>query len=50
VVLQTDHVPVLRRGVPLPARLADVLDEALADRPTLAFPSAAELRRALEGT
>jgi hypothetical protein len=43
-------VPIRDRGVSLPARLAEVIDEALADDPDLAFPTAGELRDALRAT
>lgn len=49
VILWTDPVPILERDVPLPARLAAVIDEALRDKPAIRFKSAAELKRALQG-
>ena len=48
-VLQTDPLPIRDRDSTIPERLAKVLDEALRDKPTIAFKSAAEFRRALEG-
>ena len=42
------RVPIRDRGVPVPARLATTLDEALADDPELRYGTAAELRAALE--
>jgi serine/threonine protein kinase len=47
-VLATDPVPILDRGVALPASLAHVIDQALVDRPEIKFKSAAEFRAALE--
>jgi serine/threonine protein kinase len=47
-VLRTDPVPILDRGVALPASLAHLIDEALVDRPAIKFKSAAEFRAALE--
>ncbi|TVT55841.1 serine/threonine protein kinase [Amycolatopsis rhizosphaerae] len=41
-------VPLRQRGVPVPDRLATLLDEALADDPDLRFGTATELRAALE--
>jgi len=41
-------VPVRDRGVPMPDRLATLLDEALADDPELRFGTAAEFRAELE--
>ncbi len=41
-------VPIRDRGVEVPARLADLLDEALADDPELCFATAMELRVALD--
>jgi serine/threonine protein kinase len=51
VTLQTDRVPVHRRehGRSLPRRLADLLDEALVDRPAIPFTTAAAFKAALEG-
>jgi serine/threonine-protein kinase len=48
VVLQTGAVPIRRRRQGLPGRLAEVIDQALIDRPTIGFATAAELRRAIE--
>lgn len=47
VVLQEDPIPIRRRDPSLPAALAEVIDEALRDRPVLGFGSAAALREAL---
>jgi serine/threonine-protein kinase len=44
----TDPVPILGRGIALPASLAHVIDEALIDRPEIKFKSAAEFRAALD--
>jgi hypothetical protein len=48
VILQTDCVPIRDRNPAIPARLAEVIDQALIDRPQIHFKSAAELRTALE--
>lgn len=48
VVLQTDPVPIRHRDRTIPTGLAQVIDQALRDQPTIGFPSAAELRQALE--
>jgi serine/threonine protein kinase len=48
VVLQTSAVPLRRRLQGLPGRLAEVIDQALLDRLTIGFATAAELRRAIE--
>ena len=48
LVLRTDPVPILDRGVALPTGLARVIDEALLDRPEIKFKSAAAFRAALE--
>ncbi len=47
-VLQTDAVPIRQRDGSIPARLAKVIDEALADNPDITFKSALELKKALE--
>ncbi len=48
VVLQTQPIPVRRRNDSVPIALAEVIDQALADEPELAFETATELKRALE--
>jgi hypothetical protein len=48
-VLNTDAVPIRRRKASIPAKLAEVIDAALVDRPEIQFKSAVELKRALEG-
>jgi hypothetical protein len=40
-------VPLLERGVPVPAALARVVDDALVDQPAIRFGSAAALRAEL---
>lgn len=50
VVLQTGAVPIRERNRNLPAGLADVIDHALRDQPTIGFSSAAELRDAIENS
>jgi serine/threonine protein kinase len=47
-VWRTDPVPILERGVPVPSRLAEVIDEALVDRPEISFKSVTEFQNALE--
>jgi serine/threonine-protein kinase len=47
-VLQTDPVKVRQRDPAVPARLADVIDQALVDRPAIPFKTAADFRRALQ--
>ena len=46
-VLETDPVPTLHRGKPIPRPLAQVIDAALRDDPHLRFTTAGELKRAL---
>jgi serine/threonine protein kinase len=49
VITNTDPTPIRHRDPSIPAPLADLLDQALDDRSDkLAFPSAAEFKRALE--
>lgn len=48
VVLDRPAVPIRRRDSSVPPRLAEVIDEALIERPEIAIKSAAELKRALE--
>jgi len=47
-VLDTAPVPVRRRDPAVPARLAEVIDVALAEPPAAGFQTAADLRRAIE--
>jgi len=47
-VWDTDPVPILKRGVPVPPRLAEVIDQALVDRPEIKFKEVARFRTALE--
>jgi serine/threonine-protein kinase len=49
ITLQEDPVPIRDRGIPVPDALADVLDTALRDRPSLHFKTADELQQALRG-
>ncbi|MEW6263822.1 MAG: FHA domain-containing serine/threonine-protein kinase [Thermodesulfobacteriota bacterium] len=46
-VLETPAVPIHRRDPNLPARLAEVIDAALVDRPEIIFKTAAEFKTAL---
>jgi len=48
-ILQSDAVPIRQRNPAVPQKLAQVLDQALRDRPDIGFSSISELRRALEG-
>jgi serine/threonine-protein kinase len=47
VVLETSAVPIRRRLASVPARVADVIDLALVDRPEILFKTAAEFKNAL---
>ena len=47
-VLQTNAVPICVRNSMIPPRLAEVIDEALVDKPRIGFSTAAGFRRALE--
>jgi serine/threonine protein kinase len=47
VVLQTSAVPIRQRDAAVPKKLAEVIDQALIDKPAIAFKSAAEFARAL---
>jgi serine/threonine protein kinase len=48
VVLETSAKPIRERNPQIPARLAQVIDRALIDKPQIHFKTAAEFRRALE--
>ncbi|MBI4318753.1 MAG: protein kinase [Chloroflexi bacterium] len=48
VVLGTPPVPIRQRVASIPAKLAEVIDQALVDKPDIGFKSAAEFKRALE--
>jgi pSer/pThr/pTyr-binding forkhead associated (FHA) protein len=47
VILYSDAVPIRRRDPSLPAALAEVVDTALREQPTIGFPTAAAFRDAL---
>jgi serine/threonine-protein kinase len=47
-VLQTDPVPIRKRRASIPQKLAEVIDQALVDKPKIHFKTAAELKGALE--
>ena len=49
IVLQKPAVPILQRGIKIPAKLAAVIDEAVVDQPSIKFSSAGDLKRALKG-
>ncbi len=48
VLLETDAVPIRARNPALPMRLAEVIDRALIESPTIHFQTAADFKRALE--
>jgi len=47
-VLQTDPVPIRQRKSSIPPKLAEVIDAALVDKPSIQIKSATELKLALE--
>jgi serine/threonine protein kinase len=47
-VLQTNAVPIRQRMASVPQKLADVIDQALIDQPTIQIKTAAELKKALK--
>jgi hypothetical protein len=49
LVLQNAAVPIRQRAPSIPAKLAEVIDLALVDKPQIHFKTAADLRQALEG-
>jgi serine/threonine-protein kinase len=46
-VLETEPVPIRRRDAGIPKGLAEVIDKALIDRPSILFKTAADLKKAL---
>jgi serine/threonine-protein kinase len=48
IVLNTDPVPIRRRNSNIPQKLAELIDEALVDKPSIHYKSAAEFKRAIE--
>jgi serine/threonine-protein kinase len=46
-VLDTEPLSILRRDAGIPRRLAEVIDKALIDRPSIVFKTASGLKRAL---
>ena len=48
VVLNQKPVPILRRGEPIPSRLAAVIDRALVEEPKIYYQTAAEFKKDLE--
>lgn len=48
-VLRQDAVPILQRNPTIPPRLADVIDQALQDKPDIGFQTTLEFKQALEG-
>jgi eukaryotic-like serine/threonine-protein kinase len=49
MVLQSDAVPIRERNAAIPARLAEVIDLALVDKPAIHFKTAGDLKKALSG-
>lgn len=49
VVLNTDAMPIRKRDGSIPAKLAEVIDYALIDKPEIKVKTAAEFKRMLEG-
>jgi serine/threonine-protein kinase len=47
-IWETDPVSIRKRGVPVPPRLSEIIDEALVDRPEIKFKEVAQFRAALE--
>jgi eukaryotic-like serine/threonine-protein kinase len=47
-VLDTEPVPIRRRDGTIPKRLAEVIDNALVDRPSISVKTAVDLKRALQ--
>ncbi|MCI0487090.1 MAG: serine/threonine protein kinase, partial [Blastocatellia bacterium] len=48
VIYKNDAVPVSQRGIAIPERLAEVIDQALVEEPEIYFKTAAEFKLALE--
>jgi serine/threonine-protein kinase len=48
IVLQSEPIPIRKRQSSIPKRVADVIDQALVDKPQIPFKTAADLKRALE--
>ncbi|MBI4024326.1 MAG: protein kinase [Verrucomicrobia bacterium] len=48
LILQDEAAPIRQRKSSIPAKLAEVIDEALRESPALKFKSAAEFKKALE--
>jgi serine/threonine-protein kinase len=48
-VLETQAVPIRQRNSAIPSRLAQVIDEALVDKPEIRIKTARDLKRALKG-
>lgn len=49
ILLKERPVPIRNRDASIPKKLANVIDEALIDNPSITFKIAAEFKRALEG-
>jgi eukaryotic-like serine/threonine-protein kinase len=48
LVLETSAIPILQRNSSIPKPVAEVIDNALIDYPSISFKTAAEFRQALE--
>ena len=45
VVLETSAIPILQRNSSIPRRLAEVIDQALVDKPSITFQTAIEFKK-----
>lgn len=48
IILSTAAVPIRKRDSSIPSKLAEVIDTALIDQPSITFKSAADFKRAIE--
>jgi serine/threonine-protein kinase len=48
IILRSDPLPIRKRESAIPARLAEVIDHALRDKPEIGFQTAVELKQSLE--
>jgi eukaryotic-like serine/threonine-protein kinase len=48
VILRSSAVPIRKRNPKIPAKLAQVIDDALVDKPAITFKTATQLRQSLE--
>lgn len=49
LLLRESSIPIRERDPSIPSKLANVIDEALIDKPAITFKTAADFKRALEG-